>query len=72
MIDILITAYTPTSGYKTFPPYINVRRTGDYDADILLTIRGNEKSDGTAGNTVAATFTKEQFALFLLQALRAL
>lgn len=67
----LVAAITPTTGYKSYPPYINVKRSGDYGRMVTIAVRGNESGD-QQGTYTQATFTREDFALFLIQAAREL
>ena len=66
-----VAAMTPTTGYKNYPPYINIKRSGEYESCVTVCLRGNEK-EGEQSAYAEATFTRQEFALFLLEATRSL
>ena len=42
--EFLLHAWTPTTGYKNYPPYINI--TMQKDGSIRVLIRGHERESG--------------------------
>lgn len=56
-----VAAWTDAGGQ---PQYISANRSGDYDANVTVTVRDRK------GAHAEITMTKEQFALFVLQAAR--
>lgn len=62
----LVAAHTRNSGYVYYPPYINV--THGKNNDVTVTLRGEEKEGGACGSEAVATFSRAEFALFLLEA----
>lgn len=53
-----------TAGFD--PPYLNVERDGEFPEKLKVTLRGDKQSGGIQPMALG-TFTKEEFALFLIR-----
>jgi hypothetical protein len=62
----LIAAHTPNGGYNYYPPYINVSH-GEH-SNVTVILRGNEVDGEKCGSEAVATFSRAEFALFLIEA----
>lgn len=66
-----IAAWTPTkypAGGQ--PPFVSMNRTGDYDTEVEIAVRGKQH-DGTEAY-VTAVMTREDFAYLILKAVQSL
>jgi hypothetical protein len=52
-----LSAYTPSTGYKYYPPYLNISIEGE---QIIVTVRAREDEEG-CGKTVSMEIPKEIF-----------
>lgn len=61
---------TPRSGYRFYPPYLNASRDIN-TGKVTVTLRGDEYGDTPhSGSEAQAVFSKEEFALFLINAMK--
>lgn len=62
-----LSAWTQNEG-NIYPPYVSINQ--EDDGTVEISVRSARLPDGQCGPTVTTTLTKEQFAVFLLGALK--
>ncbi len=68
----LIEAHTPTRYEGQYPPYLNISEAGTPYEEVVVTVRGGCKPDGSMGETASIKMTKRKLHEILLRAARRL